>query len=349
MTINKFTHQYQFRVKNAPIAQWPNAQWIGILSIFFIAIAALFGSPAKAADALKRVSVDYAYYNPVSLLLKEKGWLEQAFEEEGIEVVWTLSLGSNKALEFLRGGSLDFGSTAGAASVIGRANGLPIRAVYVYSKPEWTALVTAPDSQIKTIEDLKGKAVAVTRGTDPHIFLLRALDSVGLTERDIKPVLLQHPDGYTALSKGQVDAWAGLDPHMAKGELQGNARLFFRNADLNTYGILNVREAFAETYPDTVAKVLSIYERAREYALLHPEELQAALVEAAKIDPAVAQRQLEQRTDLTNPIVGADHRDTFLAAGAILQKIGVIRDGVDVPTVVDALIDTTFLSTVAVQ
>lgn len=344
MTLSKLRLLDAKRVTRKPVKKWLSG-----LSLVVTAFATVFTATAEADDTLDTLSVDYAYYNPVSLLLKNKGWLEEAFEDEGVEIRWTLSLGSNKALEFLRGGSLDFGSTAGAASVIGRANGLPIKAVYVYSKPEWTALVTAPDSQINTIEDLKGKSVAVTRGTDPHIFLLRALDSVGLTERDIKPVLLQHPDGYTALSKGQVDAWAGLDPHMAKGELQGNARLFFRNADLNTYGILNVRESFAKDHPETVAKVLSVYERAREYALLHPEELQAALVDAAKIDPSVAQRQLEQRTDLTNPVVGADHRETFLAAGAILQKIGIIRDTVDVPKVVEGLIDTSFLSTVAVQ
>src|SRR3546814_15679172 len=95
------------------------------------------------------------------------------------------------------------------------------------------------------------------------IFLLRALSQAGLTEDDIQPVLLQHPGGYRALQSGQVDAWAGLDPHMAKAELESGARLFFRNADLNTYGILNVRESFAEEYPETVARVLKVYERAQ--------------------------------------------------------------------------------------
>ena len=216
-------------------------------------------TPGLAADVPDQITVDYAYYNPVSLLMKKKGWIEEEFAEEGTDVRWVLSLGSNKALEYLNGGSVDFGSTAGAASVIVRANGIPIKAVYVYSKPEWTALVTRPDSGITKIEDLKGKRVAVTRGTDPHIFLLRALDSVGLTEKDIKVVLLQHPDGFRALDAGQVDAWAGLDPHMAKAELESGAKLFFRNADLNTYGILNVREEFAAEHPDVIRRVLKVY------------------------------------------------------------------------------------------
>jgi sulfonate transport system substrate-binding protein len=325
--------------------------WLGIAAgaVLMTAATTLPAGSAQAEEAPDAIGIDYAYYNPVSLLLKEKGWLEEALAGEGIEVRWILSLGSNKALEFLRGGSLDFGSTAGAASVIGRANGLPIKAVYVYSKPEWTALVTTPDSGIVSVADLKGKTVAVTRGTDPHIFLLRALDAAGLTERDIKPVLLQHPDGYTALSKGQVDAWAGLDPHMAKGELEGNARLFYRNADLNTYGILNVREEFAEDHPRLVAKVLSVYERARQYALAHPDELQAALIEAARIDAAVAERQLGQRTDITDPVLGTAHRETFLAAGAILQEIGIIRDDVDIAATVEALVDPSFLAAAAGQ
>ena len=301
-------------------------------------------TPGLAADVPDQITVDYAYYNPVSLLMKKKGWIEEEFAEEGTDVRWVLSLGSNKALEYLNGGSVDFGSTAGAASVIGRANGIPIKAVYVYSKPEWTALVTRPDSGITKIEDLKGKRVAVTLGTDPHIFLLRALDSVGLTEKDIKVVLLQHPDGFRALDAGQVDAWAGLDPHMAKAELESGAKLFFRNADLNTYGILNVREDFAAEHPDVIRRVLKVYEKAREYAIANPDELRQVLVDAVRLSDEVADRQLSQRTDLSNPAIGDAHRATFLAAGDILQKIGVIKPEVSVPDTINALIDTSYLA-----
>ncbi len=125
----------------------------------------------RAEDVPDAVVLDYAYYNPVSLLLKKKGWLESELAKNGTGVRWVLSLGSNKALEFLRGGSLDFGSTAGSAAIVARASGARIKAIYIYSKPEWTALVTRKDTGIVSIEDLRGKSVAVTRGTDPHIFL----------------------------------------------------------------------------------------------------------------------------------------------------------------------------------
>ena len=301
-------------------------------------------SSQSYAEIPKIINIDYAYYNPVSLLMKDRGSLEKAFKKDNIKIRWVLSLGSNKALEYLNGGSIDFGSTAGASAVIGRANGIPIKAIYVYSKPEWTALVTNKNSGITGIKDLVGKRVAVTRGTDPHIFLLQALDSVGLTEKDIKPVLLQHPDGYRALVSGQVDAWAGLDPHMAKGELETQTPLFYRNADLNTYGILNVREEFSTKYPLLVKKVLKIYEENRLHAIKNPNELKQSLIKAVKLSDAVAQKQLNERTDITNPNIGPKQINTFLNAGNILQKIGIIKASVSIKDVVNELVDTSFLS-----
>ena len=301
------------------------------------------GGTARASDRPDAISVDYAYYNPVSLLLKRRGWLEEEFAKDKIDVRWVLSLGSNKALEFLRGSSLDFGSTAGSAVLIARAGGLPVKSIYVYSKPEWTALVTRKDSSIEKIEDLRGRSVAVTRGTDPHVFLLRALDSKGLSELDINPVLLQHPDGYQALVNMQVDAWAGLDPHMAKAQVESGAVLFYRNPSFNTFGILNVREAFAKQYPDFVRRVLAIYERGRVYALAHPDELRGDLVEAASVSEVVARIQLSERTDLSHPGLGAEHRETLLGTGEVLKKIGVIDGDVNVGRIVDSLIDPSYL------
>ena len=139
------------------------------------ALALLAGQRLARAAEPSEIRIDWATYNPVSIVLKEQGLLEQEFAKDKIGVRWVQSLGSNKALEFLNAGSIDFGSTAGAAALIGKINGNPIRSVYVYSRPEWTALVTMKDSPIQTVADLKGQRIAVTRGTDPHIFLVRAL------------------------------------------------------------------------------------------------------------------------------------------------------------------------------
>jgi sulfonate transport system substrate-binding protein len=304
-----------------------------------LAIAALVPGRAFAVEALKEIRLDWATYNPVSMILKQKRLLEQEFAKDGISIVWVQSAGSNKALEFLNAGSIDFGSTAGSAALVARINGNPIKSIYVYSRPEWTALVTTKDSPIKTVADLRGKRVAVTRGTDPHIFLVRALLGAGLSEKDITPVLLQHADGKTALIRGDVDAWAGLDPMMAQAEIEEGARLFFRKAEANTWGILNVREQFLKEHPDAVRRVLAAYEEARKYALANYDELKKSFIGVTKLTDTVANKQLKERTDLSFSRIGVPQRESILAAGLALQQAGVIDGKVDVKASLDALID----------
>jgi sulfonate transport system substrate-binding protein len=297
------------------------------------------------AQSVKEIRIDFATYNPVSLVLKDKGLLEKEFEKDGISIRWVQSAGSNKALEFLNAGSLDFGSTAGAAALIGRINGNPIKSVYVYSRPEWTALVTKPTSGIKSVTDLKGKRIAVTRGTDPHIFLVRALAEAKLTEKDVTLVLLQHADGRLALERGDVDAWAGLDPMMAASEIEGGSVLFHRNAAANTWGILNVREAFAKENPELIKRVLATYEKARAHTLANPHELKKVFIELTKLPENVVDRQLGQRTELTHSTIGAPQAETIIAAGNALKEAGVLPATTDVKAIVDALIDPSYLST----
>jgi sulfonate transport system substrate-binding protein len=291
-----------------------------------------------AADKPKEIRIDWATYNPVSMVLKDKGLLEREFQKDGIAVRWVQTLGSNKALEFLNSGSLDFGSTAGSAALVAKINGNPIKSIYVYSRPEWTALVTK-DPAIANVADLKGKRVAVTRGTDPHIFLVRALLDAGLSEKDITPVLLQHPDGKTALIRGDVQAWAGLDPMMAQAEVEDGAKLFYRKADANTWGILNAREEFLRDHPDLVRRVLAVYEEARKYSLGHYDEVKKTFIAVTKLPEAVVDKQLKERTELTHSRIGAPQRDSILAAGLALQQAGVIAANVDVRKAVDELID----------
>jgi sulfonate transport system substrate-binding protein len=302
------------------------------------------GASAFAADKPKEIHIDWATYNPVSMLLRDKQLLEQEFAKDGIAIVWVQTLGSNKALEFLNAGSLDFGSTAGAAALVGKINGNPIKSIYVYSRPEWTALVTRKDTPITKIADLKGKRVAVTRGTDPHIFLVRALQSVGLSEKDITPVLLQHPDGKTALIRGDVDAWAGLDPMMAQAEIEDGAKLFYRNKDANTWGILNAREEFLKDHPDIVRRVLAVYEEARKYSLAHYDEQKRVFIAATKLPEVVVDKQLKERTELTFNKIGPAQRDSILQAGLALQQAGVVPASVDVKKTVDDLIDDRYVA-----
>jgi sulfonate transport system substrate-binding protein len=319
-----------------------------VLRLAALALVGLSSIAASAADKPTTIRIDYAYYNPVSMVLKEQGAIEKEFAADGIKVEWVLSAGSNKALEFLNGSSIDFGSTAGSAALLARANGNPIKAIYIYSKPEWTALVAPKDSPIAKVEDLKGKRVAVTRGTDPHIFLLRALAAHGLTTRDIKMVLLQHADGKAALEKGDVDAWAGLDPFMAQTELEQGSRLFFRDPDLNTYGFLNVREDFAKQYPEIVVRVLKVYEAGRQWSLAHPEDLRAIVAKTTKLSDAVAARTLG-RNDLSTGVIGETQRQAIVAAGGVLKENDIIPADTNVDTVARALIDPQYIVRVVGQ
>jgi sulfonate transport system substrate-binding protein len=310
-------------------------------------LAAPLVSPtaARAAEPPKVIRLDYAYYSPPSLVLRKFGWLEEDLKPADGSVKWVLSQGSNRALEYLNSDSIDFGSTAGLAALLARANGNPVKAVYVYSRPEWTALAVAKDSTIRSIKELKGKKIAATKGTDPYLFLLRALHESGLNKNDVEILHLQHPDGRVALEQGKVDAWAGLDPHLAASELDAGSKLIYRNVDFNTYGFLNVSESFAAKYPDEVKRVIRVYERARNWIIKNPAETAKLIVEEARLSLPVAQLQLK-RNDFSNPLIGKEHTDALRAAAPILLDEGLVRNGTDLNKTIDALIDPVFAQSV---
>lgn len=191
-------------------------------------LVAIWVSAPALAEVPREIRLDYAYYSPSSLVLKRFGWLEEEFKSSGIRVTWILSAGSNRALEYLQGGNLTFGSTAGLAALLSRANGNPIKAVYVYSRPEWAALAVSKNSTIQHVQDLRGKKIAATKGTDPYLFLLRSLRQFGVKKSELEIVHLQHADGRAALEQGRVDAWAGLDPYMADSQLQAGSNSNYR-------------------------------------------------------------------------------------------------------------------------
>lgn len=289
------------------------------------------------AAAPKEVRLDYAYYAPTSLVLKDQGILEKRLAADGIAVKWVFSQGSNRSLEYLNGGSIDFASTAGLAAVLSRANGSPVKTVYIASRPEWTALAVPKDSPIKTLADLKGKKIAATKGTDPYLFLLRSLNTAGLGKGDVEIVHLQHPDGRVALERGDVDAWSGLDPHLAASQLQAGSRLLYRNVEFNSYGVLNVSDSFLKEQPQLISKVIAAYEEARQWTLAHPQQTAELLAREAKLPLEVAKLQLS-RTDFSNPQPGAEHVTALKAAAPILLDEQLVRPGTDVAAVVDQLI-----------
>jgi len=308
------------------------------------ALALSLQTTVQASETVPaEVRLDYAYYSPVSLALRHFGWLEKALPES--RVTWVLSQGSNRSLEYLNSGSVDFASSASLSAVLARANGSPIKSVYVYSRAEWTAFVVRKDSTLQTVADLKGKKIAATKGTDPYLFTLRALQQAGLKKDDVELLHLQHPDGRIALEKGDVDAWAGLDPHMAASQIQAGSRLLYRNKDFNSYGVISVTEAYAKEHPQAIKTVLTAYEKARNWALQNPDELAKLLATESGLPLEVARLQLT-RTDLSSPQLTAKDVDASKAAAPILVSEELVRKGVNVEQVVDQLITPEFSAAV---
>ncbi|MFN8622405.1 MAG: aliphatic sulfonate ABC transporter substrate-binding protein [Chloroflexota bacterium] len=303
-------------------------------------------SPAASAPATVTqggtLNIDFATYNPLSLVIRDQGWLENALAPQGISVNWVQSAGSNKANEALRSGAIDVGSTAGSAALLARSNGSPIQVIDIYSQPEWSAIVVPGDSPIASVADLTGKNVAVTKGTDPYFFLLQSLQAAGLTQDDVTIQNLQHADGWAALQNGAVDAWSGLDPIMAGAEAAG-AKLIYRNVDFLSYGFLNATESFIQSKPDVAQKVVDAYEKARAWAAEHPDELAALLAEVANQDPAIAAKVLSERTNLAvDPVPGQTQLDVLGRIGPIFVASGDVPSQGDIDAALATIVNDAF-------
>lgn len=288
------------------------------------------------------LNIDFATYNPLSLIIKEKGWLESDLAADDVKVNWIQSAGSNKANAALLAGALDVGSTAGSAALLNRANGSPIEAIVVANKPEWAALVVGADSPITDVAQLKGKKIAATQGTDPYFFLLQSLEEAGLSAEDVTIENLQHADGWSALQGGSVDAWAGLDPIMGTAVTDG-ARFLYRNVDFNTYDIVAATEDFLTKSPKLAQSVANAYADARVWALAHPEETASILAEAGGLTPEVATQVITDRTNFDiDPVPGAAQKSVLTTVGPIFVEIDSVDTQDKVDTALKGLFNATF-------
>jgi sulfonate transport system substrate-binding protein len=293
-----------------------------------------------SADVL---NIDFATYNPLSLIIKDQGWLEEATDGK-VTINWIQSAGSNKANEGLRAGALDIGSTAGSAALLARSNGSPIQVIDIYSQPNWAAILVPAGSTIKDVEDLAGKSIAATKGTDPYFFLLQALGEAGLSLEDVNVQNLQHADGKAALESGAVDAWSGLDPLLSTSVALAGSKIIYDNIDFNSYGFLNATESFLAASPDLAQLVVDAYEKAREYAIANPEETAEILAAVAGIDVEIATAVIADRTNLeVDPKPGKKQRDVLAFIGPIFVESGDVASQDAIDDALDSLFNTTFI------
>jgi len=284
------------------------------------------------------LNIDYATYNPLSLIIKDQGWLETELGDD-VTVNWVQSAGSNKANEALRAGAVDVGSTAGSAALLAKSNGSPIQTIDIYSQPNWAAILVPSGSAITDVSELAGKSIAATKGTDPYFFLLQALEEAGLSLADVDVQNLQHADGKAALESGTVDAWAGLDPLLSTSVAVAGSKIIYDNIDFNSYGFLNATDDFIQNHPDLAQLVVNSYEKARGWAIGNPGETAAILAEVAGIDVAIATAQLTDRTNFDlDPAPGEAQRDVLAIIGPIFVESG------DVPSqeLIDDALDNLF-------
>ncbi|MCL3860312.1 aliphatic sulfonate ABC transporter substrate-binding protein [Actinotalea sp. K2] len=308
------------------------------------------GDPAPAPGATTTeegwssdtLNIDFATYNPLSLIIKDQGWLEETLGED-VTVTWIQSAGSNKANEALRAGAVDVGSTAGSAALLAKANGSPIQTIGIYTQPEWAAIVVPEGSDITSVEDLAGRSVAATKGTDPYFFLLQSLEEHGVELADVEVQNLQHADGRVALENGSVDAWSGLDPIMADSEVNAGSELIYRNIGFNTYGFLNATESFIERSPDLAQLVLDAYEKARAWALENPEETAAILADVAGIELAIAEKVILERTVIDLDVVPGDaQREVLEVVGPIFVESGDVQSQDAIDQALESLFEDSF-------
>lgn len=295
--------------------------------------------PGTGGWSASTLTVDFATYNPLSLIIKQEGWLEEATDGE-VTVNWVQSAGSNKANEGLLAGALDVGSTAGSAALLARANGSPIKTIDIYSQPNWAALAVPADSDIASVTDLRGHSVAVTVGTDPYFFLLQTLEEFGVGVEEIEIVNLQHADGKAALENGSVDAWSGLDPLLSTSVELAGTKIIYDNIDFNTYGFLNATEAFLEKSPDLAQLVVNAYEKARQWAIENPEETAQILADVAGIELPIAQAVLIDRTNLElSGVPGQKQYDVLKIVGPVLVTVGSVQSQDLVDAALESLLD----------
>ncbi|MGL5167524.1 MAG: sulfonate ABC transporter substrate-binding protein [Afipia sp.] len=212
-------------------------------------------TPAQAQE--KVVRIGFQKYGKL-VLLKSKGTLEAKLKALGYGVTWTEFQFGPPLLEAINVGAIDFGNTGETPPVFAQAAGAPIRYV-AYEPPaqKGEAILVPKDSPLKSVSDLKGKKVAVAKGSNAHYLLVKALERAGVKYEDITPVFLTPADARAAFSTGAVDAWSIWDPFQAAAEVTLEAKTLTDGTGLvpNTQFYLSSQK-FLESEPKVLDALL---------------------------------------------------------------------------------------------
>ena len=198
--------------------------FVGMLAVAALIVATVIAVPAASQAQEKIVRIGFQKYGKL-VLLKSKGTLEGKLKPLGYKVAWTEFPAGPQLLEALNVGAIDFGNTGEAPPIFAQAAGAPL--VYVAHEPPapaGEAILVAKDSPIQSVADLKGKKVALNKGSNVHYLLVKALEKAGVKYSEIEPVFLAPADARAAFERGSVQAWAIWDPFQAAAEAATGAR-----------------------------------------------------------------------------------------------------------------------------
>ncbi|WP_180278955.1 sulfonate ABC transporter substrate-binding protein [Janthinobacterium sp. BJB304] len=253
------------------------------LGLLFAAAAGVMvaGMPAAAQAQAKgelQVRIGYQKYGTLTLL-KGRGTLEKRLAEQGVGVKWTEFPAGPVLLEGLNVGSIDFGTVGEAPPIFAQAAGANL--VYVGNEPASPAseaIVVPKASGLRTLADLKGKKIALNKGSNVHYLLLKALEKAGVAYADIQPVFLPPADARAAFERGSVDAWAIWDPFLAAAEKQLGARVLADGKGLvANYQFYLASRTYAEKNPEILRIVLDEVAKVDDWGRNNPDEVATIL------------------------------------------------------------------------
>lgn len=270
--------------------------FLGALVVATGLVYGLGATPAQAQSSsvnAKVLRIGYQKYGTLTLL-KARGTLEKRLAPQGITVKWTEFPAGPQLLEGLNVGAIDFGTVGEAPPIFAQAAGAQL--AYIGNEPPAPtaeAIVVPKGSALKTVADLRGKRVALNKGSNVHYLLVRQLEKAGIAWSEIQPVYLPPADARAAFERGAVDAWVIWDPFLAAAEKQLDARVLADGRDAAGRNVVSNHQfylasrPYANARPDVVAAILDELAQLGKWAEKHPKDAAQVLVKETGLDTNV--------------------------------------------------------------
>ncbi|MDQ8023040.1 MAG: sulfonate ABC transporter substrate-binding protein [Moraxellaceae bacterium] len=271
------------------------------------AAAALFPLAAQADYNPKLLRIGYQKSASTLVLIKSQGTLEKQLAPKGIEVKWVEFPAGPQLLEGLNVGSIDFGYVGEAPPIVAQAAGAEFYYVgYELPAPKAEAILVPKDSPIKSVADLKGKRVALNKGSNVHYLLAKALEKNGVKYSEITPSFLAPADARAAFEKGAVDAWVIWDPFTAAAEKQIGARVLVNGEGIvNNHQFYLAEREFAAKRPDVVKLLLDESNKQAQWVEKNIKAAAAQLAPIQGLPVEVLELSLSRYPAGTHPITDA--------------------------------------------